>query len=248
MVGTTRLPLTTSCFYCPFCNKDQSTSKWSSFLVGSPCLPHLGQFWNNISNHTDPPRAQLSQHPLSLTFKQILGAFYKDLSVLLEGFKQNTIKLVSSKWLFSLITFGMLGIDSHFGGTAPPPSDSRRAVFSSLGCGQWDTYLLMWIKTALNTVALTYCYLAKSGKQICNVGELENKKNSDRAVPSLWLEEDRRVAWGINCALMSQLGQLLAVGRTSGLQSSPGSQENKIISPLDTREGGGTPFNGSITG
>ena len=52
----------------------------------------------------------------------------------------------------------------------------------------------MWIKTSLNTVALTYYYLAKPGKQICNVGELENKKNSDRAVPSLWLEEDRRVA------------------------------------------------------
>lgn len=27
MVGTTRLPLTTSCFYCPFFNNDQSTSK-----------------------------------------------------------------------------------------------------------------------------------------------------------------------------------------------------------------------------
>lgn len=47
---------------------------------------------------------------------------------------------------------------------------------------------------------------------------------------------------------MSQLGQLLAIGRTSGLQSSPVSQENKIISPLDTREGGGTCFNGAVTG
>lgn len=52
----------------------------------------------------------------------------------------------------------------------------------------------MWVKTALNTVALTYCHLAMPGIQKCNVGELENRKNSDRAVPSLWLEEDRRVA------------------------------------------------------
>lgn len=241
MVATTRLPLTISSFYCPFCNEGQSTSKWSFFLVGYPCLPHPGQFWNNVSNHMYTPRAQLSQHP----FRQILGAFYKDLPVFLEGFKQNTIKLVSSKWLFSLITFGVLEIDSHFGGTAPPSSESRR---SSLGCDQWDTYLFMWVKTALNTAALTYWHLAVRGIQKCNVDELENKKSSDRVVPSLWLEEDRRLAWGRNCALVSQLGQLLAVGRTSGLQSSPVSQENKIISPLDTREGGGTCFNGAVTG
>lgn len=106
----------------------------------------------------------------------------------------------------------------------------------------------MWVKTALNTAALTYWHLAMRGIQKCNVDELENKKNSDRVVPSLWLKEDRQVAWGINCALVSQLGQLLAVGRTSGLQSSPVSQENKIIWPLDTREGGGTCFNGAVRG
>lgn len=52
----------------------------------------------------------------------------------------------------------------------------------------------MWVKTALNTAALTYWYLAMRGIQKCNVDELENKKNSDRVVPSLWQEEDRRVA------------------------------------------------------
>lgn len=48
--------------------------------------------------------------------------------------------------------------------------------------------------TVLNTAVFTCWYLAMSSIQKCNVGELKNKKDSDKAVPSLWLEEDRRVA------------------------------------------------------